>query len=338
MKPLAALYDCILCDLDGVIYRGREGIPGAAETLAFLRELGVGRAFITNNASRTPEEVAHHLQDLGIQAEASEVVTSAQAGASLLVGLVEQNSKVYVVGGSGIDTALRDSGLIPVREPAGCAAVLQGFGPSVEWRHLAEAAYLIQGGAVWVATNSDLTFPTEFGIAPGNGSLVQAVSHAVGRNPDGIGGKPAPALISLAMARMSSREPLLVGDRYDTDIAGGRDLGIPTLLVLSGVTAINDVWRSDVRANYLGESIATLNEPYPQCVIENFLSRCNSSQAVFQPNAAQVVTSGGTVIDQLRAADALKWKLVSSLGIKQFAHGEISLEVNNNDVTTWGNL
>ena len=278
------------------------------------------------------------MRQLGIHAEDSEVVTSAQAGASILVNLVGEDSKVYVVGGPGIDAALLDSGLIPRRDPEGCTAVLQGFGPSVEWRHLAEASYLIQGGAVWVATNSDLTFPTEHGIAPGNGSLVQAVSHAVGRDPDGIGGKPDPALISLAIERMNSRAPLVVGDRYDTDIAGGHDLGIPTLLVLTGVASIQDVWRSEVRADYLGDSIATLSEPYPQCIIEGSQSRCNSARAVYEPDGAQISASGGTVIDQLRAADALKWDLITSIGLARFAHGDISLDLNNNDVTTRGNL
>ncbi len=338
MKPLAEQFDCVLCDLDGVIYRGREGISGAPETLASLRDMGAKQAFVTNNASRTPQEVATHLHELGIQADAREVVTSAQAGARLLVDMIEPGSLVYVVGGPGIDTALRDCGFIPRREPAGCAAVLQGFGPNVEWRHLAEASYVIHGGAVWVATNSDLTFPTEYGIAPGNGSLVQAVAHAVGRGPDGIGGKPAPALISLAIERMGSRAPLFVGDRYDTDIAGGRDLGISTLLVLTGVATLEDVWHSDVRADYLGESIVALTEDYPQCIIDGFMSRCNGAQAVFHPDSLRVAVSGGSLIDQLRAADALKWDLVDSFGIQRFADGEIALDLNKSNVTTRGNL
>lgn len=330
MKPLAAQFDGILCDLDGVVYRGNAEVPGAAETLNAIRELGVKCAYVTNNASRTPAEVAHQLQQMGIHTNPSEVVTSAQAGAQVLSELVPRGSKIYVVGGNGIDVALRDIGLNPERNPAGCVAVLQGFGPAIEWRHLAEASYLIQGGAVWVATNSDLTFPTEKGIAPGNGSLVQAVAHAVGRQPDGLGGKPSPALIALAITRMESHKSLMVGDRFDTDIAGAHDLGIATLLVLTGVATLEDVWHSEIRATYLGESIKTLNEPYPHCLVEKNHARCEGAQAVFLAEENRVTASGGTLISRLRAADALKWDLLNSIDMAKFVSGEIALDLNNN--------
>ena len=330
MKPLASQFDCIICDLDGVIYRGSEGVRGAAATLNAIEDLGVRHAFVTNNASRTPVEVAHQLQQLGIHAEPGDVVTSAQAGAQILTEMVPLGSKIYVVGGTGIEVALRDVGLIPERDPVGCIAVLQGFGPAIEWRHLAEASYLIQGGAVWVATNSDITFPTEKGLAPGNGSLVQAVACAVDRQPDAIGGKPAPALISLAIARMESRTPLMVGDRYDTDIVGGHALGLATLLVLTGVASIDDVWHSHIRATYLGESIATLTEPYPHCKVQGNTAWCEGAQAIFNAESQRVTTSGGTFINRLRAADAVKWELLDSIDLDRFANGSIVLELNNN--------
>lgn len=330
MKPLASQFDCIICDLDGVIYRGSEGVPGATLTLNAIEELGVRPAFVTNNASRTPAEVAHQLQQLGIHAEPSDVVTSAQAGAQILSEMVPPGSRIYVVGGTGLDSALRDVGLIPERDPVGCIAVLQGFGPAIEWRDLAEASYLIQAGAVWVATNSDLTFPTEKGLAPGNGSLVQAVACAAGRQPDAIGGKPAPALMSLAIARMESRMPLMVGDRYDTDIVGGHALGLATLLVLTGVASIDDVWHSHIRATYLGESIATLIEPYPHCTVEVNTAWCDGAQAIFHAESQRVTTSGGNFINRLRAADAVKWELQDSIGIESFVNGSIVLELNKN--------
>jgi glycerol 3-phosphatase-2 len=330
VKSLALQFDAILCDLDGVVYRGKNELPGAAETLNAIRKLGVKCAFVTNNASRTPAEVADHLRELGISAQQSEIVTSAQAGAQVLSSMVPLGSKIYVVGGNGIDVALREVGLNPERNPADCIAVLQGFGPAIEWRHLAEASYLIQSGAAWVATNSDLTFPTEDGLAPGNGSLVQAVAHAVRREPDGLGGKPAPALITLAIDRLGSHSPLMVGDRYDTDIAGARDLSIETLLVLTGVAIPEDVWRSGIRATYLGESIRTLMDPYPNCIVESHRATCADARAFFDADGIRVTASGGTFINRLRAADALKWELVPSVGLSKFTSGEIALDLGNN--------
>lgn len=336
MTALVSQFDCILCDLDGVVYLGKSGVPDAVSTLRTLRERGIKQAFVTNNASRSPVEVADHLRDLGIEAAPTEVVTSAQAGAQILSQLVPAGSKIYVVGGAGIDLALLSVGLVPKRDPAACVAVLQGFGPSVDWGHLAEAAYLIQRGAKWVATNLDLTFPTGQGLAPGNGSLVQAVANAAGREPDGIGGKPAPALFSLAMSRMGSHCPLVVGDRYDTDIAGGHDMGIDTLLVLTGVSSIADVWRSKIRATFLGETLCTLLEDYPECTVEKNSAWCEDARAVFDPNGNLITAMGGTSISQLRAAEALKWSLKEWDASAVHSHNEISLELADGSSVSWG--
>ena len=117
-------------------------------------------------------------------------------------------------------------------------AVIQGFAPTVGWTDLAEASFAIAAGAAWIATNPDTTFPTERGLAPGNGSLVRAVATAVGREPDFVAGKPDPALFHLAASRLHAQRPLVVGDRLDTDIAGGISAGMRTALVLTGVTSV----------------------------------------------------------------------------------------------------
>lgn len=331
MSALASQFDCILFDLDGVVYRGPAEIPGASQTIESLRSLGVASFYVTNNASRTPEQVSEHLRNLGINVAPEAVVTSAQAGAQVLRNFVPEGAHVYVIGGIGIDTALSEVGLIPRRDPTGCRAVLQGFGSDVNWQELAEASYLIQSGAVWVATNSDATFPTDRGIAPGNGSLVAAVANAVGREPDGIGGKPAPALLELAIARSASLKPLMVGDRYDTDIQGGVNLGIHTLLVLSGVASVTDIWRAEVQATFLGESLETLAEPYPNPEVRGLTALCGSAQAMYSPHQHQVVARGGSIINRIRAADALKWKLVPEVGLLPFVQGGISLDINHGD-------
>ena len=148
---------------------------------------------------------------------------------------------MLAVGGAGVATALREAGLRPVL-PAEAArervdAVLQGYGPAVTASDLAEAAYAVEGGATWVATNTDGTLPTDRGVAPGNGSLVAAVERAVGHPPHLVAGKPAPPLYLLCAQRLDlpADRVLAVGDRLDTDIEGAVAAGMDSLLVLTGV-------------------------------------------------------------------------------------------------------
>ncbi|HEU5242709.1 MAG TPA: HAD-IIA family hydrolase [Ornithinibacter sp.] len=236
---LVSRYAAVVCDLDGVVYRGPAAVPGAVDA---LRALEVPVLYATNNASRPPEEVAAHLGELGLPCVPDAVATSSQAGAWLLSDRVAPGSAVLAVGGAGVALALTEAGLRPVApDDAATAgplvAVLQGYGPQVRATDLAEAAYAVQGGAWWVATNTDTTLPTDRGVAPGNGSLVGAVANAVGRAPDVVAGKPGPPLYLLCAARLGL-EPaavLAVGDRLDTDIEGAVAAGIDSLLVLTGV-------------------------------------------------------------------------------------------------------
>lgn len=233
-------HDAVLFDLDGVVYAGDEAVPGAPEALARLREEGTALRFVTNNASRTPEQVADKLVGVGVHATPDEVLGSARAAVELLVGrlgLVE-GDEVAVVGGDGLLVAVTEQGLRPVPvvdvvdRPA---AVVQGFSPDLTWAHLAAATYWVHEGVPWVATNLDLTIPTGRGLAPGNGLLVRTVAEASGREPVAVAGKPEPHLFASAARSAGSSSPLVVGDRLDTDIAGGRAAGFETALVLTGV-------------------------------------------------------------------------------------------------------
>ena len=243
---LAARYDAVVCDLDGVVYRGPVAIPYAVESLT---RLDVPVVYATNNASRAPEDVSAHLTSLGLPCEPNAVVTSSQAGAWLLTDRVARASPVLAVGGSGVAAALREAGFLPLL-PADVgvggvrpAAVLQGYGPEVTASDLAEAGYAVQGGALWVATNTDSTLPTDRGVAPGNGSLVDAVRNAVGHPPHVVAGKPAPPLYLLSAERLGLdvRRVLAVGDRLDTDIEGAVAAGMDSLLVLTGVDDLESV-------------------------------------------------------------------------------------------------
>ena len=244
--PLVTAYDCAMLDLDGVVYVGPHAVEGVPEILAEAREQGMTLAFVTNNAARTPDDVAAHLTELGVKADATDVVTSAQAAAREVAARVDKGAKVLVVGGEGLERAIEEHGLVPVRtaddEPA---AVVQGFHRSVGWTLLAEGAYAIATGIPWVASNLDLSIPTARGIAPGNGTLVGAVSAAVGREPDVVAGKPFRPLFDETVRRISSSRPIVVGDRLDTDIEGAVTVGADSLLVMTGVTDVAALCRAD---------------------------------------------------------------------------------------------
>ncbi len=267
ITSLADSYDTVLFDLDGVIYRGPRALPNVSEVIAEIEARGIRCLYVTNNASRTAETVAGHLRDLGIPCTEEQVVTSPQAAAEILMGICPQGAHVFVVGGEGVQHALRGAGFIPTRNPGDRpVAVVQGFAPDVGWRDLAAASYLIESGCKWVATNLDLTFPTEFGVAPGNGSLVAAVANATGRQPDHVAGKPEPALLVTAMNRVGASRALMVGDRLDTDIAGAERAGIDSLYVATGVHSVADVLGapSGMRPTFLGPDLGALLQPAPR--------------------------------------------------------------------------
>lgn len=242
--PLVRGYDAVVCDLDGVVYRGPVAVPQAVESLAAL---GVPVVYATNNASRAPEDVARHLRELGLDCGGDDVVTSSDAAAWLLAEDLAPGAAVLAVGGPGVAVALQRAGLRPLAPGEGTServeAVVQGYGPQVTAADLAEAAYAVEGGARWVATNTDGTLPTDRGTAPGNGALVAAVARAVGREPDDVAGKPEPPLYRLCASRLGV-EParvLAVGDRLETDVAGAVATGMDSLLVLTGVDDLDAV-------------------------------------------------------------------------------------------------
>lgn len=237
-QTLAGRYAAIVCDLDGVVYRGPAAVPHAIEALS---NSTLPVIYATNNASRTPEDVAAHLRDLGLPCAPGDVATSSQAGAGLVADNVPPGSGVLAVGGPGVSAALVEVGLAPVG-PAEAAehdvvAVLQGYGAGVTASDLAEVAYAVQAGATWVATNTDATLPTDRGVAPGNGSLIAAVQRAVGHTPDVVAGKPSAPLYLMCADRLAvaAERVLAVGDRLDTDIEGAVAAGMDSLLVLTGV-------------------------------------------------------------------------------------------------------
>jgi glycerol 3-phosphatase-2 len=228
-------YDAVLLDIDGTVVRGSETVPEAPEVVNELRQAGYAVQFITNNASRAPDEIAEHLTALGVPTAAAQVVTSGQAAVALLATRLPAYAPVLVVGADALVAEVRSVGLRPVTAASDDpVAVVQGHSPETGWARLAEACLVIRGGAMWVACNVDRTLPTERGLLPGNGAMVAALEAATDREPT-VAGKPARALLDTAMERAGAQRPLVVGDRLDTDIAGARAAELDSLLVLSGV-------------------------------------------------------------------------------------------------------
>lgn len=226
----------VLFDMDGVLYRGKQVLEGVAELLAFLEARGVGYACITNNASMTPGQYEEKLAEMGIAMPARLVVTSATATASYLRGAHPHGTRAFVVGMRGLREALFDDGHF-VEDDHLPDLVVQGADFNLTYETLRKATLFIRGGASFVATNPDKTFPAEEGLIPGAGAITAALVAASDVQPLVIG-KPAPTMFHVAAELLGSTSPatLVIGDRLDTDIGGAAAAGMPSALVLTGVS------------------------------------------------------------------------------------------------------
>ena len=312
-RALCEVYDLGLLDLDGVVYVGADAVPGAVDALAAARKAGMRRAFLTNNASRSAGDVAEHLRHLDIEADDTDVVTAAQAVAHVVADAVPAGSAVLLVGGEGLQVPLEERGLRCVDtlddEPV---AVVQGFHPDVGWRSLAEASYAIESGLPWFASNMDPTIPTARGVAPGNGSLVQAVSNATGARPT-VAGKPERALFDEALGRMPAERPLMVGDRLDTDIDGAINAGIDSMWVATGVATVQDIvdLPAERRPMWIGWDLSALCEMHLEFEVNLDLdiAWCGITEAVHQDGVVYLNDGDPGDLSSLRGVVGLAWAL-----------------------------
>jgi glycerol 3-phosphatase-2 len=248
-----ARYAGLVLDLDGVVVTGEDAIPGAPDAVRALRDAGYGLIFATNNATRTPEQVAVVLDAAGIPAKPDEVVTSAMAVADL----VDEGTPCLVIGMDGLRTALADRGAVEVREPSAASAVVVGLDRDMTYDDLRRATHALRAGARFLAANTDRTFPTPTGLEPGAGAIVAALVAASDRKPE-VAGKPHPPLFRSAAAKLPPGPLLMVGDRLDTDIGGAAALGWDTALVLTGVTSAEEAAAAQPRPTYVADSLAEL--------------------------------------------------------------------------------
>jgi glycerol-1-phosphatase len=259
VKTIAQQYDCLLVDLDGTVFRGAAPTDGAVQSLS---EVDSRTLFVTNNATRSADQVAAHLRGLGFSATGADVVTSAQSAAHLLAGQLPQGAQVLIVGTEALANEVTAAGLQPVRRyDDNPVAVVQGLSMTIAYHDLAEAALAIRAGALWVASNVDATLPTERGLLPGNGSLVALLRAATGAEPQ-VAGKPGPQLMKDAVGRGNFHAPLVIGDRLDTDIEGANAAKLPSLMVLTGVNTARDAVyaKPEQRPTYIGHDLRSLHQ------------------------------------------------------------------------------
>jgi glycerol-1-phosphatase len=306
--PLDTVYDVALLDLDGVVYLSGSPIPGASESLRKAEAAGMRLAYVTNNAFRTPAAIAALLTGFGVPASPGDMVTSAQAAARMLAERLPAGARVLVIGGEGLRMAVRERGLRPVSTAADRpAAVVQGYSPDVNYSMLAEGGLAVAAGALFVASNGDLTLPSRRGNQPGNGSLIQVIATATGVRPL-VAGKPEPPLHKESVLRTGAKRPLVVGDRLDTDIEGAHRVGADSMLVLTGVTSPAEAVLAPAsqRPVYLAEDLTGLLEPHPAVTSQDGAYRCGGWAARLAGDRLEL-TGGGERIDGLRALCAAAW-------------------------------
>ena len=224
--------ETVVCDVDGVIVLGKEPIRGAGEALERLRAAGLRVLFITNNSTKTRADVAHRLAEIaGYETELDTIINSGWATGILIA---KKHGAVYVLGAPGLRTTLQETGVTLTDDWRESDAVVVGLDFDLTYRKLADTALAIQGGAVFYATNTDSSLPTPEGLHPGAGSLVALIEKVTGVSAIPCG-KPFDPMRRL-VAEFVTGNPIMVGDRADTDVALGKAEGWCTALVLSGVT------------------------------------------------------------------------------------------------------
>jgi NagD protein len=247
-----------LIDMDGVIYRGPELIPGAAEFIASLRRSRIPFMFLTNNSQRTRRDVAMKLTRMGVPVEDTHIFTCAMATARFLA-LQKPHGTAYVIGEGGLLNALHSNGYAIVdRAPD---YVVVGEGRTLSFEMLEQAVQMVLDGAKLIATNLDPNCPTNSGTRPGCGAIVSLIEKATGIQAFSVG-KPSPVMMRMARKElgMATSETIMIGDTMETDIQGGVQMGYKTILVLSGGSSRADLAKYAFKPDLVIDSVADLDE------------------------------------------------------------------------------
>jgi 5'-nucleotidase len=245
-----------ICDMDGVLVRGSQVVPGANEFIQRLQAAGAKFLVLTNNSLYTPRDLYARLQRIGLEVPPNAIYTSALATAQFLA-TQHPGGSAYVIGEAGLTTALHDAGyIITDQDPE---YVVLGETLSYSFERITQAMRFVAAGARFIATNPDVSGPGEGGTVPATGAVAALISAATGVQPYYIG-KPNPLIMRTALRTLDahSEHSVIVGDRMDTDIIIGTESGLETILVLTGVTRREDVSRFPYRPTHIVESIADI--------------------------------------------------------------------------------
>jgi 4-nitrophenyl phosphatase len=247
-------YKGYLIDLDGTMYRGKERIEEASDFVKLLIEKEIPYLFVTNNSSRTPQQVADKLNKFDIPASEDKVFTTSQATANYIYEK-KADAAVYVIGEEGIQQALIERGLELVDENPDF--VVTGIDRDINYEKLALACIAVRNGAAFISTNGDIAIPTERGLLPGNGSLTSVITVSTTVQPIFIG-KPESIIMEQALKVLGTNpeDTLMVGDNYDTDIKAGMNTGLDTLLVHTGVTLREHLLNYEEKPTYTVDSLS----------------------------------------------------------------------------------
>jgi 4-nitrophenyl phosphatase len=261
-QPPEALRDitALVIDMDGVLWRGDDPLPGLVAFFELLRERPIAFRLATNNASKSPGQYVDKFASMGVEIAPDEILTSAGVTAQHIAA-VAPGASVYAIG-DGLRQAVLDYGLhLSNGEQADFVAV--GWDPKLTYTELSEATLLIRAGARFIGTNPDRTWPSERGLLPGNGAILACLQAATDVEPFIIG-KPERAIFDAALAAIGA-EPAhtaMLGDRLETDILGAQNAGLPTILVLTGVSDEAGLAASSVKPDWIFDDIQELTRAW----------------------------------------------------------------------------
>jgi 4-nitrophenyl phosphatase len=261
-QPLQALCEihALVIDMDGVLWRGDDPLPGLVEFFKLLRERSIAFCMATNNASGSPGRYVEKLASMGVEVSPGDILTSAMVTAQH-IAVTAPGASVYAIG-DGTRQAVLDHGLRLSRgEQADFVAV--GWDPKLTYEELSEATLLIHAGAKFIGTNPDRTWPSERGLLPGNGAILAFLQAATDVEPFVIG-KPGRAMFDAALAAMGAdaAHTAMLGDRLETDILGGQNAGLRTIFVLSGASDEAELAASPVKPDWVFKDIQELTQAW----------------------------------------------------------------------------
>lgn len=260
-SPSLSTIRFLVIDIDGVLWHGRQPLPGVPAFFDFMNQHGIRFVIATNNSARPASDIIDRMARLGAPIDESQVLTSAEATAMYLPRLLPRGGRVFLVGGEGIARALTQAGYQLVDHDAD--AVVAGLDLTLTYDKLKRASLEIRRGSLFVGTNADKTFPGDEGLAPGAGSILAALHAATDVAPIVVG-KPERAMFDLALEKMGADRPAaaMLGDRLDTDIEGAQNAGLASILVLTGVTSRQGLAQSPIKPEFVFEDLVALHDAW----------------------------------------------------------------------------